>query len=72
MMATLAFNELIIYLGDMLTMGRKLEEILMSRDTVIFLLQHLGFAINLNKSLSELNTKMEFLGVMINSVDMAL
>ena len=32
-----------------LVMGRTLEEILMSRDTLIFLLQHLGFAINLKK-----------------------
>ena len=31
-------------------MGRTLEEILMSRDTLIFLLQHLGVVINLEKS----------------------
>ena len=33
-------------LNDMLLIGHSLEEILMSRDTVIFLLQHLGFAID--------------------------
>ena len=31
-------------------MGRTLQEILMARDTLIFLLQHLGFVINLKKS----------------------
>ena len=35
-----------IYLDDMLLIGYSLEEILMSRNTVIFLLQHLGFVIN--------------------------
>ena len=40
---------LIIYLDDILIMVRSLEEIIMSGDTVIFLLQHLGFIINLQK-----------------------
>ena len=34
----------------MLVMGRMLPEILMPRDTLIFLLQHVGFVINLKKS----------------------
>ena len=34
----------------MLLMGRKLSEILMARDRLIFLLQHLSFVINLKKS----------------------
>ena len=34
----------------MLLMVRTLQEILMARDTLIFLLQHLGFVINLKKS----------------------
>ena len=42
--------ELIIYLDDILIMGRSLEEILMSQDKVIFLLQHLGFVRNLQES----------------------
>ena len=62
---------MIIYLNDMLIMATSLEEILMSRDTVIFLLQHLGFLINLQKSKLEPNTKLEFLVVEINSVDVA-
>ena len=39
--------KIIIYLDDMLLIDHSLEEILMSRGTVIFLfVQHLGFAIN--------------------------
>ena len=38
--------KIIIKLADVLLIGHTLEEILMSRDTVIFLQQHLGFAIN--------------------------
>ena len=41
--------QVIIYLVDMLLMGRTLPEILMAKDTLIFLLQHLGFVINLRK-----------------------
>ena len=41
---------LVIYLDDILLMGKTLEEILMSQGTLIFLLQHLGFVINLKKS----------------------
>ena len=62
---------MIIYLSDILIMATSLEEILMSRDTVIFLLQHLGFLINLQKSKLEPNTKLEFWVVEINSVDVA-
>ena len=62
---------MIIYLNDILIMATSLEEILMSRDTVIFLLQHLGFLINLQKSKLEPNTKLEFWVVEINSVDVA-
>ena len=39
-----------IYLDDILLIGHTLEEILISRDTVIFLLQHLGFVINWKNS----------------------
>ena len=38
---------IIIYLDAMLSMGRTLQEILMARDTLIFLLEHLAFVINL-------------------------
>ena len=38
---------IIIYLNDMLLMASSLEDLLMARDTLIFILQHLGFLINL-------------------------
>ena len=60
---------LIIYLNDILIIGRSLEEILLSQDTVIFLLECLGFVRNLQESKFEPNTKIEFLGMEINSVD---
>ena len=39
-------------------MRRNREEILMSRDTVIFLLQHLGFVINLEDGISRHNNQL--------------
>ena len=63
---------LIIYLDDILIMLRSLEEILMSRDTAIFQLQHLGFAINLQKSKLEPNTKLEFSEVEMSLVGMTM
>ena len=41
--------KIIIYFDDMLLIGYSLEEILMSRNTAISLLQHLGFAKNWKK-----------------------
>ena len=43
--------KIIIYLDDMLLIVHSLEEIIMSQDTIIFLLQHVGFVINWKKSL---------------------
>ena len=63
---------LVIYLDDILLMGRTLEEILMSRDTLIFLLQHLGFVINLKKSVLKPSQQMEFLGLKIDTHTMTL
>ena len=40
---------MIIYLDDMLLMGRSIEKISMCRDKVIFLVQHLGFCNHLEK-----------------------
>ena len=51
-------------------MGQTMEEILMSRDTTIFLMQHLGFILNMEKSI--LNLAQEILGLTVNSVKMAL
>ena len=53
---------LVIYLDGILLMGKTLEEILMSRDKLIFLFQHLGFVINLKKSVLKPSQQIEFLG----------
>ena len=63
-------SRIIIYLDDMLLMGRTLPEILMARDTLIFLLQHLGFVINLKKSVLHPVKQMEFLGLVIDTEKM--
>ena len=42
-------------------MERTLEEILMSRDTLIFLIQHLGIVINLKKSVLKPSQQVEIL-----------
>ena len=62
---------LVIYLDDILLMGRTLEEILMGRDTLIFLLQHLGFVMNL-KSVLKPAPQIEFLGLKRDFDTMAL
>ena len=62
----------IIYSDDMLLMSQRIEELLFSRDTVIFLLIHLGFVINLKESMLNPVQKIEFLGLEIDSVAMKL
>ena len=63
---------IIIYLDDMLIMAQSRAELLRHRDTVIFLLQHLGFIINLKKSVLTPVQEIGFLGLDINSLDMTL
>ena len=43
-----------IYFDDIPLMAKTLEKILMSRDALIFLLQNLGFVINIKNSALEL------------------
>ena len=62
---------MIIYLHDML-ICHSLEEIFMSRDTVIFLLQNLGFIINWKKSVLTPVQEIEFFGLTMNSVTLKL
>ena len=59
---------IVIFLDHMFTVGKPMEESLMSRDTAIFLLQHLGFVLNLEKSILNPVQKTELLGVKINSL----
>jgi len=56
----------------MLLLGRTREETVRAKDTVIYLLQHLGFVINLKKSVLEPTQKIEFLGLIVNSQDLSL
>ena len=61
---------IIIYLDDMLLMRRALPEILMARDTLIFLFQHLNVVINLKKSALHPVKQIEFLGLVIDTPKM--
>ena len=63
---------LIIYIDDILVMAGSLEEIVMARDSVLAVLQSLGFVINQKKSVLDPSTLMEFLGFLVNSVTMTL
>ena len=61
---------IIIFIDDMLIMGKSLKEIEMARDTTLFLLQNLGFVINWEKSALTPSKTIEFLGIRINSSNM--
>ena len=63
---------ILIYLDDMLLLSQSIERLLVARDTVIFLIQHLGFVINLKKSVMEPEQKIKYLGLVINSIRMTL
>ena len=45
----------------MLMMDQAMEQILISRDTVIFLMEHLGFGLNLERSIFNPVQEIEFL-----------
>ena len=53
-------------------MASSLKELLMARETLIFILLHLGFLINVKKSYIEPTLKLEFLVVVVGSVEMTL
>ena len=56
----------------MLILSHTIQEAHMSRDTVIYLLQNLGFIINIKKSILHPCQKIEFLGMEIDSIKMTL
>ena len=56
----------------MLLMGRTLRELPMAIDTLFFLLQHLGFAINLTKSVLHPVKHLGFLGLLKDKEKMTL
>ena len=57
----------IIYLDDLLILGNSMSKIFMARDSVIFLLQHLDFVINLKKCFLDPAQEIELLGLIVNS-----
>ena len=56
----------------MFFIGHAIEETLIARDTANFLLQQLGFVLNLNKSLLTPTQRIEFLEVTVDSLIMTL
>ena len=56
----------------MLVMAQMLKEISQEKEILIFLLQKLSFMINLKNSQVTLVKEIEFLGLVINSVNMTL
>ena len=62
----------IIHLDNLLILGNSMSEIFMARDSVIFLLQHLGFVINLKKCVLDPAQDIEFLWLIVNSQTMTL
>ena len=67
------YIRIIVYLNDFLILGKTLEETILSRDTVIYLLQNLGFLINLKKSvLHPTPQRIKFLGMITDSVEMTM
>ena len=63
---------IIAYLNDMLLMGRMLPKMFMARDTLTFLLQHFGFAINFKKSVRHPVKQNKFLGLVMDTEKMTL
>ena len=64
--------QLIIFLDDILLMAASVEELTLARDTLIYLLQNLGFLINIKKSVLQPCQTIQFLGMEINSIDMTV
>ena len=60
--------KIIIYLYDMLLMSQTINFLQIARDTLNFLLQSLGFVINLQKTVLVPLQKIEFLGLEIDSL----
>ena len=65
-------GRIIVFLDDILLIAPSIEELVVLRDTVIFLLQNLGFLINIKKSVFIPNQVIEFLGMLIDSRAMSL
>ena len=57
------------FLDDILLMAASVEELTLAPDTFIYLLQNLGFLINIKKSVLQPWQTIQFLGMEINSID---
>ena len=62
----------IIYFDDLLILGNSMSEILIARDTVIFLLQHVGFVMNLKKCVLDSAQEIELLGLIVSCQTISL
>ena len=62
----------IIYLHDLLISSNSINKIFIERDSVIFLLQRLGFMTNLKKFVLNPVQEREILGFVVNSQSMTL
>ena len=63
---------LIIYLDEILLTARTQKELITARDTLIFLLQGLGFQINIGKSALQSCQRIELLRIIVDSTDMTI
>ena len=64
------YIRIVVYLDNFLILGKTLEETILSSNTVIYLLQNLGFIVNLKKSVLNPRHRIEILGMIINTVEM--
>ena len=63
---------MILYPDDTLLIAQLLKEMIVARNTLIFLLQNLGFLINIKQSVFERCHTIEFLRVIVDSKDMTI
>lgn len=62
----------VIYLDDMLFLNQRKELLVVDMNTALWLLEHLGFLINWEKSNLSPTQKLEFLGMLLDSVQMTV
>ena len=61
-----------IYLDDLLILSNSMNEIPMESDSVMLLLQHLSFVMNMKKCVLDSAQEIEFLGLTVNFQTMTL
>ena len=63
---------ILIYLDDLLLMNQDEQQLIVDTNSVIWILQHLGFVINWKKSIPTPQQQLEYLGFNINSAELTL